>query len=371
VAVNIVTLAIPGYFLLMGIEALVGRARGRKVFRGPDVFTDLFLGAAQTLFGLVFAGVLIAGYLALYEHRAFTIPASSPLAWIALLVGVDFFYYWFHRVSHRMALAWAAHAPHHQSEDFNFAVALRQGPFQPLVSRVFYLPLAFFGFSPAMVAAAIGINTVYQFWIHTELIGKLGPLEWVLNTPSHHRVHHGCDPRYIDKNHGGILIVWDRLFGTFVEERESPTYGTIQPLRSFNPLVATVVPFREIAERARLATRWSDKLLVWFMPPEWKPRGMEAGHADVVPGRAKYDVRPPRRVGRYVAAMSTVTLLVTIGFLFRGPKLPLYGQAIFVVWFVASIGALGGLLEARRWAVPVEVARVLAAPLVVAMMILL
>ncbi|UQA55289.1 sterol desaturase family protein [Polyangium aurulentum] len=365
---NIVTLAIPGFFLLMALEALVGRARGRKVFRGPDVFADLFLGAAQTLFGLVFAGALIAGYQALYARRAFEISTSSALAWVGLMVGVDFFYYWFHRVSHRMALAWAAHAPHHQSEDFNLAVALRQGPFQPAVSRVFYLPLAFLGFPPAMTAAAIGINTVYQFWIHTELIGKLGPLEWVLNTPSHHRAHHGCEPKYIDRNHGGILIIWDRLFGTFVEEREPPTYGTVTPVASFNPLVATVVPFGEIAERARKAPRWIDKWLVWIMPPEWKPRGFDAPHAPVLPGRPKYDVKPPRRVGVYVTAMSAATLLVTILFLFRGPSLSAAAQAAFVGWFVASVGGLGGLLEAKRWAKPVEIARVLAAPVVLALL---
>ena len=131
---------------------------------------------------------------------------------------------------------WGSHIPHHQSEEYNLSVALRQGVFQGCFFWLFYLPLAFIGFPPALFILMASIDTLYQFWIHTRTIGKLGPLEWVLNTPSHHRVHHAKNPKYIDKNHAGILIIWDRLFGSFVPETEEPRYGIIKPLRSYNPL---------------------------------------------------------------------------------------------------------------------------------------
>jgi alkylglycerol monooxygenase len=363
---SLITLSIPLFFLLMGIEWLCGRVQGRRVFRGPDVFANLSLGAAQTVFTTVAVGLLAGAYVALYEHRLFDIPATSALAWVALMFGVDFSYYWFHRVSHRMNLAWAAHAPHHQSEDYNLSVALRQGPVQPLFSRVFYLPLALLGFPPAMFATAVALNTLYQFWVHTELIHRLGPLEWVLVTPSHHRVHHACNGRYLDKNHGGILIIWDRMFGTFEPEAERITYGTVKPVRTFNPLEAMLVPFRELAARAWKTPRLMDKLTLWVRPPEWHPPGEDAPAAEVLPGRERYDVSPSRRVTLYVGTVGVLTLLVTVLFLVRSPSLPQTARLTFAGWFLASLGGLGGVLEGRRWGPMVEAVRLAAAPLVVA-----
>src|SRR5690606_31238042 len=150
----------------------------------------------------------------------------------------DFAYYWWHRASHRISFLWAAHVVHHQSEDYNLAVALRQAWFTSLSSWVLNLPLAFLGVPPLVYGVCAALNTLYQFWIHTRLVGKLGPLEWVLNTPSHHRVHHGIDAPYLDTNYGGVFIVFDRLFGTFVEETHEPRYGTLDPIRSFDPVWA-------------------------------------------------------------------------------------------------------------------------------------
>jgi sterol desaturase/sphingolipid hydroxylase (fatty acid hydroxylase superfamily) len=363
---SLITLSIPLFFLLIGVEWLCGRLRGRRVFRGTDVFTNLSLGSAQTVFTTVAVGLLAGAYLALYQYRLFDIPSSSALAWAGLMLGVDFCYYWFHRASHRMNLAWAAHAPHHQSEDYNLSVALRQGPIQPLVSRVFYLPLALLGFPPAMFATAVALNTLYQFWVHTELIDKLGPLEWVLVTPSHHRVHHACNGRYLDRNHGGMLIIWDRLFGTFEPEVEPITYGTVKPVRTFNPLVAAVAPFRELVALTRRTPRLLDKLKVWVMPPEWLPAGVEARAAEVVAGRARFEVSTSRRVALYVGVVGVLTLLVTVLFLVRSRSLALPMKLAFAAWFLASLGGLGGVLEGRRWGRVVEAARLVAAPLVVA-----
>jgi sterol desaturase/sphingolipid hydroxylase (fatty acid hydroxylase superfamily) len=360
---SLITLSIPLFFLLMGVEWLCGRLRGRRVFRGPDVFANLSLGSAQTIFSAVAVGLLAGAYKALYPYRLLDISPSSPLAWAALMFGVDFAYYWFHRVSHRMNLAWAAHAPHHQSEDYNLSVALRQGPVQPLFSRVFYLPLALLGFPLGMFATAAALNTLYQFWVHTELLGKLGPLEWVLVTPSHHRVHHACNGRYLDKNHGGMLIVWDRLFGTFEPEQEPVTYGTVKPVGTFNPLLAALAPFRELMALSRRTPRWLDKVKLWLMPPEWHPPGVDAPVPEVTPGRPRFDVSLSRRVALYVGLVGVLTLIVTVLFLVRGASLALPARLAFAGWFLASIGGLGGVLEGRRWAPSIEAVRLAAAPL--------
>jgi alkylglycerol monooxygenase len=365
---NLITLSIPLFFALMGIEWGAGRLRGRRVFRGPDVFANLSLGAAQTVFSAVAGGLLAGAYVAVYSVRLFDLSAASPWAWAVLLLGTDFAYYWFHRVSHRTRLGWAAHAPHHQSEDFNLSVALRQGPVQPLFSRAFYLPLALVGFPPAMFATAVGLNTLYQFWVHTELIHRLGPLEWVFVTPSHHRVHHACNGRYLDKNHGGMLIVWDRLFGTFEPEREPVTYGTVAPVNTFNPLRAAWTPFQELLALVRQTPRFWDKLRCAFMPPEWHPPGVEAAHAQVVPGRPRFGLRPSRLGVLYLVPVGVFTLAVTVLFLFRGGALPPPMKLAFAVWFLASLGGLGGVLEGRPWARWVEAARLAVVPLALAVL---
>lgn len=359
-AVDLITMAIPFFFLLMGVEHLVGRARGVRVFRAPDVIADLSLGVMQVLVGVVAAAVILGGYSYLYEHhRFFDIPSTSVVAWIGLFFGVDFFYYWFHRAAHRVNVAWASHAPHHSSEDYNLAVALRQGPVQPLFSMFFYLPLALLGFPPAMFATMGAVNTLYQFWIHTELIRTLGPLELVFNTPSHHRVHHGCNGRYIDRNHAGILIVWDRLFGTFEPEGDRPIYGTVKQVATWNPLAAAVAPFVDIARLAAEAPKLRDKIFVWLRPPEWRPGAGIAGAGGArVEGRPKHDVRPPRGVGRYVTAMFVVTLLLTVAFLVAGaPALSPVARWACAAWLTLSFASLGALLDGRGWARLLEVVR--------------
>ncbi len=367
--VDLVTLAIPFFFLGMLVELIVGRVRKRPVFRGPDVAANLALGTMQTLVGVVGGVVIIGGYQWIWTHaRLSTIHDDNAVAWVVLFVGLDFLYYWFHRAAHRINIAWASHAPHHSSEDFNLAVALRQGPLQPFISHVFYLPLAFAGFPLAMFAVVGSINTIIQFWVHTELVGKLGPLEWIFNTPSHHRVHHGCNGRYIDRNHGGVFIVWDRLFGTFEPEADRPVYGTVKQLTTWNPLAAAVAPFVDIARLARRAPRLRDKLLVWLKPPEWVPPGVSIEVPDVVV-RPRFDARPSPAASRYVTPMFIVTLLAVVGFLFFGAShMSTSGVWLTAVWLTVSFASLGALLDGRAWAKPLEVARLLAVlPLAAAM----
>lgn len=249
---SLIALSVPAFFFLIAVELLVSRLRRQDVYRFEDTLTDLSCGMLQQLLGLALRGVLAAGYLALHQHgRLFTLPEDAPWVWGLAFVGVDFCYYWFHRMSHERPLLWAAHVVHHQSEEYNLAVALRQDAFQQLFSWIWYLPLAVLGIPPTVFFTMAAINTLYQFWIHTRLIGRMGPLEWFLNTPSHHRVHHGRDPAYLDRNHGGTLIVWDRLFGTFEPEVAAPTYGVTKALASWDPIRANLGPYRELIQKSR------------------------------------------------------------------------------------------------------------------------
>ncbi len=297
-------LAIPVFFALIGVELLAARFLERVAYRFGDSIADLSCGILQQVLGVFLKTALFAGYAWLFaHHRLFDVPEGSAGAWAACLLGVDFLYYWFHRFSHEVNAGWAAHVVHHQSEEYNLTVALRQGAFQPAVSGIFYLPLAVLGFPPVMFLAAAAFNTLYQFWIHTRLIGRLGPLEWVLNTPSHHRVHHGRDPKYIDRNHGGTLIVWDRLFGTFRVEEEEPVYGITRPLRSFNPLWANFQVWADLASMAGRTRRLRDGLRLLWKRPGWRPEdlGGYVAPPEVDPAdRVTYDVKIPKGLRAYV-----------------------------------------------------------------------
>ncbi|HRI64030.1 MAG TPA: sterol desaturase family protein [Polyangium sp.] len=362
---NITVLSIPIYFLFIGIESLIGWRRGQRIFRATDVVVNLMLGLAQIVFGALAVWFIAGNYVRLYEHHIFEIGVTDVWPWVILFFAQDFLYYWFHRVSHRMNLAWAGHSPHHQSEDMNFAVALRQGPFQPLVSSLFYLPLAVLGFPPAMFATVVGFNTVYQFFLHTEVVRTLGPFEWILNTPSHHRVHHGCNGRYIDKNHGAILIIWDRLFGTFEPESDRPVYGTVKPVASFNPVKCTWEPFAELLNLMRSAPRFLDKLSAPFRPPEWRPAGMEPVEMEVLPDRPKFHVRTSRAALVYVFVAFVLATAVSLYFLFQGQHASIFAKVVFTAWFVATLGGLGGVIEQRSWAKWIEGVRLVATPAVI------
>src|SRR5437660_3553961 len=229
---NPIALAIPFFFLLMGVELWVARRRGVKLYRFADAVVDLSCGMTQQILLVFQVALLVAGYAWLYQHRLWTLPT-----WAAVVVAfftVDFTYYFWHRLSHEVNALWAVHIVHHQSEDYNLAVALRQAVLSVWTIWPLHLPLALIGVPPATFLIIESASTLYQFWIHTELVGKLGIFEKLFNTPSQHRVHHGINPRYLDKNYAATLCIWDRLFGTFEEEKEEAVYGLVKPLKSFD-----------------------------------------------------------------------------------------------------------------------------------------
>jgi len=353
-----ITLAVPGFFVLIGVELLVARARRARVYRLADALTDLSCGVSSQIEAAFFAALQLSIYALLFEQfRAVTL--SGWKAWAFAFVGVDFLYYWWHRLSHEVNLLWGAHVVHHQSEDYNLAVALRQSITTSWSSLPFYLPLAFAGVPPLVFAVTHALSTLYQFWIHTQLVGKLrGPIDWILNLPSHHRVHHAVNPQYLDKNYGATLIVWDRLFGTYVEEEERCVYGITRPLGSLNPLWAQVHYFIELARRS-LHLRGLDRARVWLASPAWVGRGEAKYSADVL-HRPKYDPKASAGVRRYVFAQYVLLLAGTSALMTFKASLTLPALVAVSVALVGGLVAMGGLLEQKKWARLAEAARLAA-----------
>jgi alkylglycerol monooxygenase len=372
---NYVSLAVPFFFVLIAVELLAGWWQHKKLYRFNDSINDLSCGIVDQTIGIFLKGLLFSGYLFLFEHaRLFDIldaaPAARWVAAIALVFGVDLGFYWFHRTAHEYAAPWATHVVHHQSEEYNLTVALRQSAFESCFAWIFYLPLAVIGFPPGWYLAMSAINLLYQFWVHTEAIGKLGPLEWVMNTPSHHRVHHARNPQYLDKNYAGMFIIWDRMFGTFQPEVEEPVYGITKPLASWNPLWANVQSWSDLWHDARRAPRWRDKIKIWFMPLGWTAPGVPEGPRARPITRAavtKYDPPLPLAMKLYVLVHFALSIVLSVGVLELGdqrqPLSVIIGPAVLVLW---SVGSLGGVLDARRWALFSEIARLASMPLAAA-----
>jgi alkylglycerol monooxygenase len=269
---NPIVFAVPVFLVAIAAEVLWAQRTRRAVIRFDDALADLACGVTSQGIGVFLKLLTLPLYAFFFTHGAlFQLEATQPLAWVVGIVGYDFFYYWWHRKSHEWNALWAIHVVHHQSDDFNLAVALRQDWLGPLTSSVFGLPLAFLGVPPLVYLTSVSVSLLYQFWIHTELIGKLGRFEQVFNTPSHHRVHHGTNPQYLDKNYGGILIVWDRLFGTFEIEDEAPAYGVTTLFQSFDAIHANLSTWGELARLSRKRHGIVEKIGVLFEPPGYDP----------------------------------------------------------------------------------------------------
>ncbi len=285
-----VALAAPFFLLFVGLEGLAAyllederpeadrRAPDGRALPPPggydrrDALTSLSMGLVSVLTMSLWKAGALVGYAALFAWVApWQLPVDAWWTWVLAVLGVDFLFYWAHRVAHRVRLVWATHQAHHSSEYFNFATALRQ-KWNNSAEIVFWLPLPLLGVPPALVFLGFSISLVYQFFVHTERVDRLWrPVELVLNTPSHHRVHHGSDPEYLDRNYGGILIVWDRLFGSFQPELHRPTYGLTTPVGTHHLVRLQVHEYAAIVRDVRRAPTWRDKLGYVFGPPGWRP----------------------------------------------------------------------------------------------------
>ncbi len=358
---NPVILSIPVFFILIGMEIGYGYFKNRKLYRLNDAVTNISCGIVEQLTG-VFAKVFtIAAYAFVFNHFAL-FELSNAWYWIVLcFIGVDFFYYWAHRTSHEVNLFWLGHVVHHQSEDYNLSVALRQSVFQKMFTFYFYFPLAILGFKTEWFLLVSAINLLYQFWIHTEVIDKMP--RWfsaVFNTPSHHRVHHGRNPKYIDRNHAGSLIIWDKMFGTFQKEEEHPTYGITTPINSWNPLMANIQPFILLFKELRTIPGFWNKVRFTFAKPGWYPAEMGGFHApkEVDPKTyQKYDISISPGLNFYLFAQYVGILGVTALFLFTLSHYTLSLQILIAGLIILSVAALGMLFENKQQAIRLEVFR--------------
>jgi len=264
--------------LLIVAEAVLARlAVVRARYRAADSCASFGMIAGNLGVNLLMAGTVFAGLSAGYRHRVYTLSTTSVWAWVAIIFLDDFTYYWFHRISHECRFWWAAHVNHHSSCEYNLSVAVRQSWTGVIVGTwVLWVPLAFLGFPPEMILAQQGFSLIYQFWIHTESIGKMpGWFESIFNTPSHHRVHHASNPRYLDRNYAGIFIIWDRMFGTFAAETadELPRYGIVKNIKTCNPLRIAFHEWAAIGRDLLAARSLREGLGSVFGPPGWQADG--------------------------------------------------------------------------------------------------
>jgi sterol desaturase/sphingolipid hydroxylase (fatty acid hydroxylase superfamily) len=273
---QLIAWATPVFIALLLLERWLFRRQplpaGAKGYERRDTWASLWMGLGNVVVAVATKAAALAVFFGAYQVRWFEI-GTGPWAWLLLFFAEDFCYYWFHRVHHEVRFFWAAHVNHHSSQRYNLSTALRQSWTTPLTGPIFWVPLALLGFHPFMILTQQAISLIYQFWIHTELIGRLGPLEAVFNTPSHHRVHHGSNVEYLDRNYGGILIVWDRWFGSFEPERDAVAYGLTKNIRTFAPFAIAFHEWRAMLRDVWQAQCWRDRVGFLLRPPGWSPDG--------------------------------------------------------------------------------------------------
>lgn len=373
--INPIVLSIPVFFILIGIELLVERFTHQKLYRLPDAISNISCGITSQLSGLFLKIFGIGVYQLLFEKFAFvTLDNRAWWYWLALILLVDFAYYWAHRMSHEVNLFWGGHVVHHQSEEYNLSVALRQSSLQVVWTFAFNLPIALLGFQTLDFVLVAAFNTLYQFWIHTETIGKFPRwIELIFNTPSHHRVHHGRNPKYIDKNHAGSLIIWDRMFGTFQEEEEKPTYGITKPLQSWNAVWANMSHYAEMSKDLERIPVWRDRIKYLFMKPGWLPEylGGYRPAPEVDPALfKKYDTPSPVSLNLYVLFQYLLCLGGTALFLFNADEFSLGEQAFIALLITVTVMNCGVLFEQRKWVKRAEWIRIFAYPLLLTILTL-
>ena len=275
--ITVYTYAVPIIIALILGEAIYSNIKGLNFYKTNDTLGSYGLLAGNVVVSLLTKGSFLLFNIYLYQFRLFTINDLMHVFFVVVLtfVAIDFIYYWFHRCSHRIKFLWAMHMNHHSSEEMNFVVSLRQAWFAPFAKVIFFMPLPLIGFDP-LITVVVGIASTFWGVIgHTQWINKLGPLEYIFVTPSHHRVHHGSNDQYIDKNFGNLLIIWDKFFGTFEPENEKVIYGIKENVKTFNPFKITFMLWIKMYEESKSAVGFKEKFLSFFGTLEWKPKKLK------------------------------------------------------------------------------------------------
>ena len=360
---DFVPYAVPFFIALIVVELLADRWRGERNYRVADAINSLSTGVLSTTTGLLTKGVGLLTYAFALKHLAlFELPTQSAWTWVFAFVLYDFCYYWLHRCGHERNILWAAHSVHHQSEDYNLTTALRQTSTGFLLSWIFYLPLAVVGVPLLVFISVASLNLLYQFWVHTRHVPKLGWFEWFFVTPSNHRAHHAQNALYMDRNYGGVFIIWDRLFGSFQEEddNEPVIFGVTTPLASWNPIWANVQFYAQLWEDARRTESTWDKLRIWFMRTGWRPADVAQKYPMNKPDLSqfrKFEVPLDGRQQVYVLLQFCVYIALGSYLMNFEPHLPT--SALVLGWSAVALGlfTLGVALENRPWALKLELLR--------------
>ena len=353
---KIIVFATPVFFLLIALEfawsrRANARVPGSRAYRLNDAINSISLGILSQVAGVLSKVLTVGIYAAVFNAVALYPDLAFWSTWygvVLALVFYDFCYYWLHRAGHVVALFWAAHVVHHQSQHYNLSTALRQTSSGALFGWVFYLPMAIAGVPPLIFGIVALIDLLYQFWVHTEQVGKLGWFDRVFCSPSNHRVHHAVNDPYIDKNYGGILMVWDRMFGTFREEDEPCVYGTRGALNSWDPVWANAEVYWGLAKDSWATRRWVDKLRIWFMPPGWQPADLAAAHPK--PAFRLEQVQtfnPPLSTRQqWFASLQFLGLLGAVAaFLWVADSLSFTDAALYAAGLFASVWAVGRFMQ--------------------------
>ncbi len=365
---------------LIGIEAFFSYLKGKDYYRLNVFLADvsngvifavagvgILVGALycyhflETNFSLTLLGINLFPLVSPVSFSPFEIHIGPLLSWTFSIVLADFIYYWFHRHTHTIAFLWACHVTHHSTQEMNLSVAFRGNAFQRIFEYAYFLPMAMIGIPWEMFFLSHRILKVYQFLVHTRFVGKLGFLEEFMVTPSNHRVHHGTQIKYLDKNHGGIFIIWDRIFGSYAEETEEPLYGLTKPVNTFNPITVNIHVYVELLKNLKAARSFSDRLKILFKEPGWKPEYLRT-QADVYKEPAyteKYNPNPPKGVMVYVVLQSLV--LVSVGLIiWKVAKLDLteaWTLTIVAFLLIFSLLSINRIMEMKRWSRRTEVVR--------------
>jgi alkylglycerol monooxygenase len=345
---NLLAFAIPFFIALMLLEYYLSKKRGKAYFHFDEAIANINIGIAERLSDVFTTGLFYFVFTWIYQHYAIFNIKPSVLTYLLLFLFTDFIWYWYHRFGHEVNIIWGAHVVHHQSEDFNFTVAARITVLQALVRGVFWSVLPLIGFSPAITSVMLLIHGAYPFFTHTQMIGRLGVLEYFFVTPSHHRVHHSSNPAYLDKNYGDVLIIWDKIFGTFAREEEQPVYGLTKPLESYSFLWQHFHFLLEMGIAFRRESSWRKRMKIIFGKPQHiDPRIRSYLEKKLLKKTALAE--PAAILYRYISIQTVITLVSLFFIILFEYYQTGYQLAIAALFVVISVINTGAMLEQKKW----------------------
>ena len=355
---NWLALAIPFFLAFIALEYYVSNRKQKIFFQFGESIANLNIGIGERLADLYTTGIFYFVFNYIYQHYSLFVIKPNVVTWVLLFLLTDFLWYWYHRFAHSINLFWAAHIVHHQSEDFNYTVSTRITVFQAIIRSAFWAVMPLIGFPPQMIFIFLLIHGAYPFFTHTQTIGKLGWLEYVFVTPSHHRVHHASNPEYLDKNFGDVLIVWDKLFGTFAKETVPPVYGLTRPLKSYSFLWQHFHHLLEIIIAAKRVPGFGKKFKIIFGKPELIDHRIRHGlERKLLPQKQLND--PTAFLYQYVALQTILNLVLLFLVILLEHYFSLSQLLIASLFIIISVVNSSAILEQRRWVLYLEYARLL------------